>query len=230
MMNPSLKRHLPALVLAATVAGGAVTSVAQTARRSVPKPPTPRSDFQADPDRSVRTSESRDLRDLIEELEQSSSADVRSGRIGRYFTNPADIITDGRVHRIDWDRIRDDRSVDRNRDDQIDRNQRDQDDRDQRDRNVRVDPQDRDVRALPADGDVRIESFQTRRIDARTMVVLYTAVIPGAEGLVRQPVVATLVRNSSSRPWRIATYTAENAAIPGDIDRSEEEGLRSPAK
>src|SRR4051794_25897158 len=105
MMNPSLKRHLPALVLAAAVAGGTVTSVAQSSRRTVPKPPAPQSDFQADSDRPGSSSDSRDLRDLIEELEPSSSTDVRSGRIGRYFTNPAVIITDGRVHRIDWDRI-----------------------------------------------------------------------------------------------------------------------------
>src|SRR5438132_14327587 len=105
MMNPSLKRHLPALALAAAVAGGAVTSVAQTTRGKVPPPPPPQSGFQADSDRQSRSYDSRDLRDLIQELEQSPAEDVRSGRIGRYFTNPAVIITNGRVHRIDWDRI-----------------------------------------------------------------------------------------------------------------------------
>jgi len=109
------------------------------------------------------------------------------------------IITNGQMHRIDWNRIRDEGN-DRYRRDQEDRNY------DSRDRS---DPTDRGGTGA------RIENFQTRRIDARTVVVLYTAVLPGSDGDFRQPVVATLIRESSGRGWRVASYTAENAAIPG---------------
>src|SRR5207253_7364320 len=60
--------------------------------------------------------------------------------------------------------------------------------------------------------DVRIESFEPRRIDSRTMVVMYTAVLPDTNGVIRQPVVATMVREPGRSGWRVASYTAENAA------------------
>jgi hypothetical protein len=211
MMNQSLKRHLPAVLLAVAVGGGAI---AQSSHRTPRTPPDPKSNFQADSSRVSGTSESRDLRDMIDELEQSSSDDVRTGRIGRYFTNPAVIITNGQVHQIDWSRIRGGRTGDEE--------PRYQDDR--------ADRQGRDDRTVQPEGGVRIENFQSRRIDPRTMVVFYTAVIPGAETPFRQPVVATLVRDSSSRPWRIATYTAENAAIPGEVAPNDDEGAGSPIR
>jgi hypothetical protein len=53
-------------------------------------------------------------------------------------------------------------------------------------------------------------------------------VLPDADGsLFHQPVCATLVRESSGRPWRVASYTAENAAIPGG-DPNEGDQFRAP--
>jgi hypothetical protein len=198
MKKRSLRRYLPALALAALLACGAGT-LAQNSRRSAPQPRVPQNRFRSEPDRYVGTSSDRDARNLIEDLENSTPEEVRTGRIGRFFTDPAVIITNGQMHRIDWNRIRDEGN-DRYRRDQEDRNY------DSRDRS---DPTDRGGTGA------RIENFQTRRIDARTVVVLYTAVLPGSDGDFRQPVVATLIRESSGRGWRVASYTAENAAIPG---------------
>src|SRR3954469_2067162 len=109
MMKSSLTRCLSSLSLAAVLAGGAVT-MAQTNRRPTPLPRGPQSKLQAEPNSTSRSSVDQDLRALIEGLENSSSEEIRSGSIGRYFTDPAVIITNGQVHRIDWSRVRDDRS------------------------------------------------------------------------------------------------------------------------
>jgi len=216
MMKSSLTRCLSSLSLAAVLAGGAVT-MAQTNRRPTPIPRVPQRRLQADPYSTSRSTNDQDLRVLIEDLENSSPEEVRSGSIGRYFTDPAVIITNGQVHRIDWSRVRDDRS-NQNRDDRTnDRYRSEPDDR--------TDPDERADRRV---SDVRLEGYQIRRIDPRTVVAIYTAVIPGADGAVRQPVVATLVRDSSSRGWRVASYTAENAAIPGGA--TDEESNRLSAR
>jgi hypothetical protein len=203
MRKVSLSRCLSAMAAVAVLAGGAAT-MAQTDRRSVPPRRVPQPRIQNDPALSARPTESRDLLNLVEDLENSTPEEIRTGRIGRYFTDPAVIITNGRMHRVDWRRITDDRLDERDR--------RDQDDRVERGN---------DAAAAPRQDDVRVEGFQTRRIDPRTVVVLYTAVIPDREGAVRQPVVATLIRESGSG-WRVASYTAENAAIPGGVDVDED--------
>jgi len=205
MMKSSLTRCLSSLSIAAVLAGGAVT-MAQTNHRPTPLPRGPQRKLQAEPNSNSRTNSDQDLRLLIEDLENSSPEEVRSGSIGRYFTNPAVIITNGQVHRIDWSRVRDDRS-----------NPNGDDRTNDRYRSVPDDRADPDAPADRRDTSVRLEGYQTRRIDPRTVVVMYTAVIPDTEGTVRQPVVATLVRDSSSRGWRVASYTAENAAIPGGV-------------
>jgi hypothetical protein len=219
MKRISLTSGLSALALAAALMGAAVVSRAETDRRPAPSP-LPQSRFMAQTDPYSRSSDSRDLRDLVENLESSSPDDINSGRISRFFTNPAAIITDGRVHQIDWNRIRDDRGVDRYRSDRGGINS------DRSDRgDVNRDRTDNADRAAP-NSDVQIENFETHRIDPHTAVVMYTAVIPDSDGsLFHQPVCATLVRESSGRPWRVASYTAENAAIPGGADLNEGDPL-----
>jgi hypothetical protein len=199
MRKIHLTRCLSVLAAAAVLAGGAAT-MAQTNRRQTPPRRVPQRQIQGDANRATRPAENRDLLALIEDLENSTQEEIRTGSIGRYFTDPAVIITNGRLHRVDWSRFPDDRF----------------DDRDPRDRDDRFDRAD-DGPAAARPADVRVEGFQTRRIDPRTVVVLYTAVIPDREGVVRQPVVATLVRENT-RGWRVASYTAENAAIPGGVE------------
>src|SRR5206468_564754 len=109
MRKSSLTRCLSSLFLAAVLAGGAVT-MAQTNRRPTPVPRVPQRRLQAEPYSTSRSNNDQELRVLIEDLENSSPEEVRSGSIGRYFTDPAVIITNGQVHRIDWSRIRDDRN------------------------------------------------------------------------------------------------------------------------
>jgi hypothetical protein len=212
MKRISLTSGLSALALAAALMGAAVISLAETNRSPAP-PPIPQSRFMAQSDPYSRSSDSRDLRNLIENLERSSQDDINSGRISRFFTNPAAVITDGRVHQIDWNRVRDDQGIDGNRSDRGDVNA------DRHDNSAGADP----------NTDVQIENFETHRIDTHTVVVMYTAVLPDADGsLFHQPVCATLVRESSGRPWRVASYTAENAAIPGGGDPNEGDQLRAP--
>jgi hypothetical protein len=211
-MQTMLRRSLiPAAVMAAALTGGLTLSHAQTTK---PKLPDLRSKFLAEADPTGRTPDSRELRSLIEDLESSSPEEVSSGQIGRYFTDPAVIVTNGRAHPINWQRLQPDRPLDRNRDDRAGRD----------DEPLRRNPDDRNDDTLHrapsdlpehADADVQIEDFQVRRIDPRTAVVLYTAVIPDGDSVIHQPVVATVVREYSDSPWRVATYTAENAAIPG---------------
>jgi hypothetical protein len=192
--------------------GAAVISLAETSRLPAPQPQDPESRFVAPSDRYSTSPDSRDLHSLIEDLESSSSDDINTGRIGRFFTNPAAIITDGQVHQINWDRIRADQGVDRYR---SDRGADNPDLRDNPDRSAR-------------NTGVQIENFETHRIDPRTVVVMYTAVLPDADGsLFHQPVCATLVRANSGRPWRVASYTAEDAAIPGSPDLNEGDQLPS---
>jgi hypothetical protein len=210
MKNLSLKRRWPALALAATLTGGVAASMAQTSSRPAPQPRAPQNRVQAERDRQDRPSDGRDVRTLIEDLENSTSEEVYSGRISRYFTDPAVIITNGRAHSIDWYRVQ--REYDRNRRDRDDRFDREEDPRD----DERFDRR----------NDVRIENYQTRRIDPQTMVALYTAVFPNPDGVFRQPVVATLVRESSTRGWRVASYTAENAAVPGGAAFEEDREAR----
>jgi len=168
---------------------------------------------------------------LIEELESSTPDEVRSGRIGRFFTDPAAIITNGQMHHIEWSRIRDDRPADRQRDEPnvAPREPADRRDADARDPQDRPDVDSRD-RPAPQNADVSIESFETRRIDTRTLVAMYTAVIPGNNGVTRQPVVATLVREPGQSGWRVASYTAENAALPGEAaaDDTNSDRQRTP--
>lgn len=191
MKRFSLTWKLATLGLAGTLMAGAAISLAETGGRAAPAV-RPETRFVTPPDRYSAAPESRDLRALVEDLESSSPDDISSGRIGRYFTNPAVIITDGRAHQINWDRIRADRPLG-------DRNEND---------------------TLPdrANGrGVGIEGFENHRIDANTAVVIYTAVLPNEDGSVfHQPVCATVVRDPNGGPWRVASYTAEDAAIPGD--------------
>jgi hypothetical protein len=223
-----IRSRWPAVALAAALLGTTAFTLAETGARARSPRLSPTSRLQAEPGRRGSSADSRDVRTLIEELESSTPDEVRSGKIGRFFTDPAAIITNGRLHHIDWSRIRDDRPADRQRDepdaaprepadrpnadarDPADR--RDQDARDPADR-PNADARDRNA---PQNADVSIESFETRRIDSRTLVALYTAVIPGDNGAIRQPVVATVVREPGQSNWRIASYTADNAAIPGD--------------
>jgi len=216
MMKSSLTRCLSSLALSAALAGGAVT-MAQTSRRPTPVPRVPQQKLQAESNSTTRSAIDQDLRVMIEDLENSSPEEIRSGTIGRYFTDPAVIITNGQVHRIDWSRVRDDRGGQNSDDRTNDRYRPDPDDR--------TNPDDRTDRRSSA---VRLEGYQTRRIDTRTVVAMYTAVIPDTDGDIRQPVVATLVRDSGSRGWRIASYTAENAAIPGGA--TDEENNRLSAR
>jgi hypothetical protein len=216
MKNLPLKLRVAAVALSAALAGGAATTLAQTSRPSpqprgpqTSQPRVPQNQFQRSPDRYTPSADSRAVRDLIEDLENSSPDEVRAGRIGRFFTDPAVIITNGRMHRIDWYRLRDDRFDDRDRRDPDDR----LDDRDRRNPDDRFDDRDRDQTFRR--GSVRIESFETRRIDPRTVVAIYTALIPDGNSVFRQPVVATLIRETTGGSWRVASYTAENAAIPG---------------
>jgi hypothetical protein len=212
-MKKTLRRSLiPAAVVAAALTGGLTLSHAQTAKQSLPDP---RSKFVAQTDPNGPSSDYRDLRSLIEDLENSSPDEVSSGQIGRYFTDPAVIVTNGKAHHIDWQRLQPDHPLDRNPDDRND---------DRNDDRFRPNPDDRnddtlhrnpDAQPDHPDAEVQIEDFQVRRIDPRTVVVLYTAVIPDGDNVIHQPVVATLVHEYSDSPWRVATYTAENAAIPG---------------
>jgi hypothetical protein len=205
MKRFSLTSRLSALALAAALMGVAVISLAETSRRPAPPSPNPESRFVAPSDRYSASPDSRDLHSLVEALESSSPDDISTGRIGRYFTNPAVIITDGRAHQINWDRIQGGRGNDRFR---SDRNENNADAPD------RLNPNDRSP-------NVQIEGFETHRIDAHTAVVMYTAVLPDeGGGVFHQPVCATVVRETSSGPWRVASYTAEEAAIPGgDLDQ-----------
>jgi hypothetical protein len=212
MQHRLTRSRVPALLLAAGLSGITALSLAATSRR-LPTPPAPESRLQADSDRSSRSYDSRDLRNLVEDLESSPPADIRTGRISRFFTDPAVIVTNGQMHHIDWSRVREDRSIDRNLPNGDDRN---------------ADPRDREVDRPNAD--VQIESFETRRIDPRTVVVMYTAVFPSGDGLTRQPVVATVIRETGSSRWRVATYTAENAAIPGGVDVEDTNRDRLPAR
>jgi hypothetical protein len=225
MKKLPLKRTLPAMTIAAVLGAGAI-SVAQTERRATPRPRVPQRQFVASPGSDASTADSRAIRDLLEALERSSTEEVRSGRINRFFTDPAVIITNGRMHRVDWSRVRDNAPADR----QDDRSR--EDDRapgEERSREVERAPGDDRARDNDRDGEdrfdprlasARLEALQIRRIDPRTVVVLYTAVLPDRGGVFRQPVVATLIREGS-RDWRIASYTAENAAIPGSPSRDE---------
>lgn len=186
--------RLCTLALIVALMGAGAISLAETGRRPAAPSLRPETRFVAPPDRYSAAPDSRDLHALVEDLESSSPDDITSGRIGRYFTNPAVIITDGRAHQINWDRIRADRSLG-------DRNENE---------------------TLPDRGNglgrgVGIEGFENHRIDANTAVVMYTAVLPNEDGSVfHQPVCATVVRDPSGGPWRVASYTAEDAAIPGD--------------
>jgi hypothetical protein len=212
MKRISLTSRLSALALAAALMGAAVISLAESSQRDAPQPPDPQSRFVIPSDPSGASPASRDFRSLIEDLESSSADDITTGRIGRYFTNPAVIITDGRAHQIYWDRFQGYRGSDRSL---SDRNGPDTNRRD------RTEPADRGT-------DTQLENFETHRIDPRTVVVMYTAVLPDADGGVfHQPVCATLVRETSSGPWRVASYTAEDAAIPGSPDPNEGEPLPS---
>jgi hypothetical protein len=186
MKRLNFRLRTSALALAAALIGTTAISIAQTSRRSAR--PNPEARLRADPNGAYSAYDSRDLHSFIDDLESSPPDDIRTGRIGRFFTNPAVIITDGRMHQIDWDRIRD------NNDSAFPvRSQRD-----------------------TQNTEVRIENFETHRIDPNTVVVMYTAVQPEPNGgSFRQPVCATLVRTASSRGWRVASYTAEDAAIPG---------------
>ncbi len=185
MNQLNLRSRTSALALAAALIGTTAISLAQTSRRSTP--PNPETRLRADPSRPDVSPDSRDLHDFIDDLESSPPDDIRTGRVGRFFTNPAVIITDGRMHQINWDRIRD------NNDSAFpDRSQRD-----------------------TQNAEIRIENFETHRIDPNTAVVMYTAVQPEANGDFRQPVCATLVRTAGSRGWHVASYTAEDAALPG---------------
>lgn len=195
-----LTSRLAALALGAVLMGAAVISLAETSRPAAPLSPGPESGFVAPSDRDSASPDSRDLHSLVEDLESSSPNDIGTGRIGRYFTNPAVIITDGRAHQINWDRLQQDSRTDRSR---SDRNENDANIPDRSNGNDRS-------------PDVQIQDFETRRIDAHTAVVMYTAVLPDeGGGVFHQPVCATVVRETSSGPWRVASYTAEEAAIPG---------------
>src|SRR5262245_38668819 len=117
MRKLTLTRQLTALAAAAVLAGSAVT-MAQSSRRSVPAPRIPQPQIQGDSTQTARTTDSRDLLNLIEDMENSTPEEIHSGRIGRYFTDPAVIITNGRMHRIDWSRVTDDRLDNRDRPEQ----------------------------------------------------------------------------------------------------------------
>jgi hypothetical protein len=198
MRRLSFCSRTPALALAAVLIGTTAICVAQSSRSS--SLPNPESRLRADPSAPDSTYDSRDLRTLIDDLESSPPDDIRNGRIGRFFTNPAVIITDGRMHQIDWDRISN------NNDPAL------------------PDPNRRGVQ----NSDVRIESFETHRIDPNTVVVMYTAVQPEGDNSFRQPVCATLVRTAASRGWRVASYTAEDAALPGTDVKQDREPLPLP--
>jgi hypothetical protein len=209
MKRLPLKRTATALTIAAALAGGAI-SVAQTPRGSGSRPRVPQRQLQAPSSDENRSADSRALRAFIEELESSTPEEVRSGSISRFFTDPAVIITNGRMHRIDWARVRDDRF-----------NNPDRDTRDRPNEDARQDEPDRDEDRLDRQpAAARLEGFQVRRIDSRTVVAMYTAVLPDRDDTFRQPVVATLIRDGS-RSWRVASYTAENAAVPGSTLRDE---------
>jgi len=213
MKRFSLTSRLPALALTAALMGAAVISLAETSRRPAPPSPNPASRFVTPADPYSASPDSRDLRSLITDLESSSPDDITTGRIGRYFTNPAVIISDGRAHQINWDRFQNYRGSDRNRSDRNGNDTYRQD---------RSEPADHGTQA-------QIEQFETHRIDPHTAVVMYTAVLPNEDGGVfHQPVCATLVRANSSGPWRVASYTAEDAAIPGSPDLNE--GQQFPAR
>jgi hypothetical protein len=218
MKKPRLMQGASALALVGVLAGGAAT-LAQTSRRPAP---AVRRLIQVVPDEDAPPQENRAVRTLVEDLENSTPDEVRSGRIDRFFTDPAVIITDGQMHQIDWARLRHDRDADRvNPDDRDSPNSRDR-------RDERENPADRDTTHDRLSSNVRIEALQTRQIDTHTLVVMYTAVIPEHNSVFRQPVVATLVRPSSGRGWLIASYTAENAAIPGaaETDAGDEQPVR----
>jgi hypothetical protein len=205
MKNRSKVMTLPAIAAVAALAGTAALAVSESSRR-----PPLASKLQASPDRRG-SADSRGLRELIGQLENTTSDEIRSGQIGRYFTDPAVIITNGQMHHIDWSSIRNGRPADRDQNNLVPQDQGD------RGAAAAPDPQDPpDTHAAPQNQDVQIENFETRRIDPRTVVAMYTAVIPGADGNTRQPVVATVVREPGRSGWRVASYTAENAAIPGD--------------
>jgi hypothetical protein len=231
MKDRLLKNRVPALALTAALAAMTAFALAETSRRPIPPRRSPVSRLQANPGRYSSSTDSRSLRNLIEDLENSSPEEVRSGRIDRFFTDPAVIITNGEMHHIDWSRVRDDRPIDRQRDDPNadPRDRADQRDADARDRAAPPNADARD-RAAQRNADVQIESFETRRIDPRTMVVMYTAVLPGADGVIRQPVVATVVREPGRSGWRVASYTAENAAIPGVAPVEDTNQDRLPAR
>src|SRR5205085_7482806 len=193
MKNRFLTSRVPALALAAALAGITALALAETGRRQVALRPTPDTRLQARSDRTGASVDSRGVRTLIEDLENSSPEDVRAGRIDRFFTDPAVIITNGRMHYVDWGRVRNDRTLER---EPADRNAAPGDraapqDTDSRDRVAqqdadardRADQQDADARdrasqrdadapdrAAQPNTDVRIESYETRRIDPRTMV------------------------------------------------------------
>jgi hypothetical protein len=210
MKRHSLTSRLCALAVGGILMGAAVISLAETGRRPAPLTPDPGSHFVVPSDRYSASPDSRDLHTLVEELESSSPSDIDTGRIGRYFTNPAVIITDGRAHQINWDRIQQDTRTDRSRGD---RNENDADVPDRSNGNARSQ-------------DVQIQDFETHRIDAHTAVVIYTAVLPDdGGGVFHQPVCATVVRESSGGPWRVASYTAEEAAIPGGSDLNQGDQL-----
>src|SRR5437899_10712771 len=96
MKRISLTSRLSALALAAVLMGAAVISLAETSRRATPQP-DPQSRFVTPSDPYSASPASRDFRALIEDLERSTPDDISTGRIGRYFTNPAVIITNGRA-------------------------------------------------------------------------------------------------------------------------------------
>src|SRR5260221_14780058 len=106
-----MKAPVPAVVLTTSLIGTTALALGTTNRR--PPAPAPDCRVQASPDRISRASDSRDLRTLIEDLESSPSEDIRSGRIGRFFTDPAVIITNGQMHHINWSRLRNQGNLDR---------------------------------------------------------------------------------------------------------------------
>src|SRR5437667_2972990 len=101
-----MKIPVPAVLLTTALIGTTAFALSATSRRPTLPAPDPESRVQANPDRISRASDSRDLRTLIEDLETSPSEDIRSGRIGRFFTDPAVIITNGQMHHINWSRVR----------------------------------------------------------------------------------------------------------------------------
>src|SRR5512145_3220466 len=115
MKRLPLKRSATALAVTAVLGGGAI-SMAQIARGAEARPWVQQKQLLATPYDDMRSSDNRALRTFIEDLESSTPEEVHSGQISRFFTNPAAIITNGRMHHVDWNRVRNDRLDDREAD------------------------------------------------------------------------------------------------------------------